>query len=227
MFLTPKRNNQSHCPKSNEENNGQDIKRLNRQRRRILLRSKESNGKQGRLWQLPQSSIQEYAAWIEDKPKEEQTPAEQRFVQKFQRRMLMMIPTQQQKSPPTESMKQYIARLEAKDNKSDVECQLIEQYYKRKANKRRLRHNPFRGSIIPPICWRREPCQKLVAPQSSSSSSSSSIVASNILSTMSNLQERMNQMGLSSDKLRDMPMEDHTSFLSQSFFASTQSHAAT
>ncbi len=177
---------------SNERQEGQEKRRILQARCNPRGGSKDSGGRRGRLWQLPQSSIQEYAVWIEEKPKETQTPSEQRFVQKFQRRMLI-----RQQKPPTETMKQYVARLEAKDNKSDVERQLIEKYHRRKANRRRLRNNPFRGSIIPPICWSREPCKK--TPTESSRT---------VLSTMANLQENMNRMGLSSEKLRDMPMDD-------------------
>lgn len=175
--------------------------RLNRQPK-FRFRRNSDVGRRGRLWQLPQSSIEEYAAWIEQKPNETQTPAEQRFLQKYQRRQYL-----RQEKPHAENMKQYITRLEAKDHPSDVEIQLIERYHRRQAHRRRrlLRNNPFRGSIIPStISWSREPRKK------GPSSSSGGTTMAGVLTNMAHLQESMNRMGLSTDRLRDMPMEDST-----------------
>jgi len=168
---------------------------------------RRNGGNSGRLWQLPQYSIQEYAAWIEQKPSDTQSASEQRFLHKFKRRMLV-----RQHKFPKESMKQYIARLEAKEKMSDAELQLIEQYHRQKANRRaqRLRRddNPFRGSIPQPIFWRREGSQKMKTPPPPPPPTPSGPSVSSILSNMANLQESMNRMGLSSDKLRDIPMDD-------------------
>lgn len=186
--------------------------RINRQQKGRCRRSSDV-GRRGRLWQLPQSSIEEYAAWIEQKPNETQTPAEQRFLHKYQRRKYL-----RQEKPHAETMKQYIARLEAKDNPSDVEIQLIERYHRRKAHKRRrlLRNNPFRGSIIPStISWSREPRKK------GSTSAGGSTMTTGVLTNMAHLQESMNRMGLSADRLRDIPMEDTTPGLDASFQTET------
>jgi hypothetical protein len=147
-----------------------------------------------RLWQLPQASIEEYASWISEKPEMSQTPSEKLFLQKFHRRMLI----QQQKSP-METMRHYITRLEHKRDLSDVELQLIEAYHRRKAKNRARRRdsNPFRESMVPPtIFWKRESSLKNPPPHTP------------ILSTIANLQESMNRMGLSSNKLFDIPLEE-------------------
>jgi hypothetical protein len=166
-----------------------------------------STSSSGRLWQLSQSSIQDYASWIQEKPKETQTPSEQRFLMKFQRRMLI-----RQQKLPTESMIHYIARLEAKEHISDMELQLIENYHRRKANKRAQRllreSNPFRGSVPPAIFWRREGSRKK-APPNTAIDTTTSTASVTLLSNMANLQESMKRMGLSSEKLRDIPVLDH------------------
>jgi len=164
--------------------------------------------KSGRLWQLPQSSIQEYAKWIEMKPEETQTPGERRFLDRFHRRQLI-----DQQRMPHETMKQYVARLETKEKITPAELRLIETYYRRRAQRRRRRRdsNPFRGSIIPPaVFWTRESASLKKAPPSSVPTTHPS--GSSMSATIANLQERMNKMGLTSDKLLDIPMHDDDIF---------------
>lgn len=173
-----------------------------RQRSRRKDRGRRGGSKGGgRLWQLPQSSIEGYAKWIADKPCESQTPAEQHFLQKYHRRLLV-----RQHKLPSESMKQYVARLEAKENASDIEIQLIEQYHRRKAHKRaqrRQQRQQERGStkkkraVPPPIFWKRHHGKQQQKQQAATPGT---------LALMSNLQESMDRLGLSSDKLRDAPM---------------------
>jgi len=182
-----------------------------------------------RLWQLPESSIQEYASWIREKPSPTQTPAEKRFLHKFQQRRRMMLIRQGEKttssSSSMETMKHYIARLEAKkDLLSDVELQLIQAYHRRKA-KNRVRkrdNNPFRESTRIPstITWRRErsslssssssarttmPTTATIAA-GTSTTSSASLSFTTTTAVIANLQERLNRMGLSSDRLLDISM---------------------
>lgn len=152
------------------------------------------------LWQLPEASAREYASWIQEKPEESQTPAEKRFLRKYQRRMLV-----RRQKTPTETMKNFIARLEEKPNLSDVELQLIEAYHRRKANKRsRIRANhPFHDdATLPAIFWKRLPVGSLKKSPPSSPS---------IMATISTLQESMNRMGLSCEKLLDIPMDEEKS----------------
>ena len=176
-----------------------------------------------RMWQLPQSSIQEYTSWIGDKPVSSQTPSERRFLQKLQGRIL--IRQEKRMSPPCmETMTQYIARLEAKkkDDLSGVEVQLIEAYHRRKANKRARRRdsNPFRETaVVPPtIYWKREPTlsnknsnKNNKHPTPAAPVPPAEAAMSTVMSTIANLQERMNRMGLSSDKLLDIPMHEDSS----------------
>lgn len=168
-----------------------------RRKKGTRRRHKES-GNCGRLWQLPQSSIEEYAKWITDKPVESQTLAEKKFLHKYNRRMLI-----RQHKLPNETMKQYIARLEARGNCTAIEIKVIEQYHLRKAQKRALqRKNCEEGktekrAVPPPLFWKR---------QSSKQGSSSSATTLGSLTLVANLQESMSRLGLSSEKLRDAPL---------------------
>ena len=180
-----------------------------------------------RLWQVPpQSSLQEYASWIGDKPVSSQSSSEKRFLQKLHGRIL--IRQEKQKSSSMETMKHYIARLEAKkDDLSNVELQLIQAYHRRKANKRARRRdsNPFRETaVVPPtICWKREPTlsnknnKNSKYPTPAAPVPPAEAALSTVMSTIANLQERMNRMGLSSDKLLDMPMHEDSSTSNPSF----------
>lgn len=174
--------------------------------------------KSGELWKLPESSIQGYADWIESKPEDTRTVGEQKFLQKYQWRLLV-----RRHKMPTETMKQYIRRLEAKNGgPSELESQLIDAFYRRRASRRARQKTQAVSSAFasrPPstnhssepnesvVFWSRSQAKK--APFSSTSSSASSKshqdVASPSLSLlwMNNLQASMSKMGLSSDKLRE------------------------
>ena len=170
-----------------------------------------------RLWQVPpQSSLQEYASWIGDKPVSSQSSSEKRFLQKLHGRIL--IRQEKQKSSSMETMKHYIARLEAKkDDLSNVELQLIQAYHRRKANKRARRRdsNPFRETavVVPSdITWTREPSLRNSNSQHKPTPVPAAQAAmSTVISTIANLQESMNRMGLSSNKLLDLPMQEDSS----------------
>ena len=145
----------------------------------------------GRLWQLPESSIQEYAKWIQEKHITDQSPAEKKFLWKYQRRMHL-----RQHKLPSEKIKDYVARLEQKEQRTSVEEQLIRSFYRRKAkrNKQQPQTQQQRG-IPPPIFCRRNRDKKHQA-------------TSSVLSNIASLRESMNKLGLSSDKLRDVNMEN-------------------
>lgn len=101
----------------------------------------------GRLWQLPESSIAEYARWIVEKPHSEQRPAERRFLWKYLNRTLtgggmssgLDNPSLSSSITLSERAKNMVERLEAKpeSERSDVEVQFIRQFYQRQHRVRR------------------------------------------------------------------------------------------
>lgn len=147
-----------------------------------LRHRKHHHRKSGRLWQLPESSIAEYAKWIEQKPVADQTVSEQKLLWKYQRRVLL-----RQNKVSKERLKDYVARLEQKEVHTPVEERLIHQFHRRRVNKSGV-------GIPPPIFWRRN--RKTPPPSPS------------LLTNMTSLRESMNKLGLSSDKLRDANMQE-------------------
>ena len=139
----------------------------------------------GRLWQLPESTIQEYAKVIQEKPLSEQSSTERRFLWKYQRRLHLL-----QHKLPSENMKDYVERLEQKEERTQLEDQLIKQFHRRRARRRSQM-----GSVPPPpIFWRRN--------RKSPPNASVSILSSN----MASLRESMDKLGLSSEKLRNIKL---------------------
>jgi hypothetical protein len=186
----------------------------------LRLRRRQRRG--GRLWQLPQTSIQEYAQYIQTKPLSDQSTAEQKFLWKFQRRLLV-----RRNKLPTERMRDYIGRLEQQETKSAVEAQLVQQFHRRAARrKERIGIEGQRPGIgvPPPIFWRRnagkpQPPQKTTTTptptptpqpkqQQPLQQQQPGEAASSGVLNMASLRESMDKMGLNTDKLREATMED-------------------
>lgn len=140
-----------------------------------------------RLWQLPESSVHDYARWIEKKGATSRTEAEQKFFWKYQRRCLI-----QQDKLSTETLTDYVFRLLQKKERTQAENHLILQFQRRRAARRE--------SDIPQIRWKRNRHNAAAAQGASPS-------ALALASNMATLRESMDKMGLSSQKLRDANME--------------------
>mmetsp|Transcript_14962 Transcript_14962/g.28077 ORF Transcript_14962/g.28077 Transcript_14962/m.28077 type:complete len:223 (+) Transcript_14962:83-751(+) len=158
---------------------------------RTLSKKRASNNQQGksrksgrhRLWQLPESSIADYARWIQEKPELEQTPAERQFLWKY---MMRTLGVRRNK----EKTRDFVERLRAKPEITAMEEQFIRHFQRRRECRRK--HN---GKITDPsssssevIWWER----------------STTVANSGGLTTASlaNLRESMMKLGLSSDKLK-------------------------
>jgi hypothetical protein len=171
----------------------------------LRLRRKQRRG--GRLWQLPQTSIQEYAQWIQTKPLSDQSMGEQKFLWKFQRQLLV-----RRNKLPTERMRDYIGRLEQKETRTAVEAQLVQQFHRRAARrKERIQGRPV-VAVAPPIFWRRnaekaQP-QNTAQPNQQPQQQQPGEAASSGLLNMASLRASMGKMGLNTDKLREASMED-------------------
>jgi hypothetical protein len=187
-----------------EQENSNDPRRPRQPQRRRQKQQQQQTRKGGRLWQLPDSSIQGYAKWIEEKPVEEQSVAEQKFLWKYQRRVWL-----RQNKLPTETLKDFVARLEAKEERNPVENRLIHQFRSRQG-KRKQKQQCEKGSVPPPIFWKRDN-SKAQAQQPTPTPSSTSTSSSSGILNMASLRESMDKLGLSSDKLREINMEKDAS----------------
>jgi hypothetical protein len=89
------------------------------------------------LWDLPEESIAEYAKWVQEKPEEEQTPAERRFLWKY---MVGLLGVRKQHKKDSngggaEKTKVFVERLEAKTTRTALEDQFIRHFHLRKQRK--------------------------------------------------------------------------------------------
>lgn len=148
-------------------------------------RRRQRNGE--RLWQLPQSSVNNYALWVEEKSN--RTEAEQKFLWKYQRRRLI-----HQDKLSTETLRDYVHRLIQKEERTPAENRLILQFQRRRAARRAKKRD-----IPQTIMWKRN--RQNAAAQGSPPS------ALALASNMATLRESMGKLGLSSQKLRDASME--------------------
>ena len=174
----------------------------------------------GRLWQLPETSIQEYASWIQTKPLSDQSIAEQRFLWKYQRRLLV-----RRNKLPTERLRDYISRLEQKQNPTPMETQLIMQFHrqrkdKKSSKKKQQQGGKYRGihphatgeglvDVPPQIFWTRNNKSSKKASESGTLNDDGRSNSSAVLN-MASLRASMDRLGLSTDTLRttSTTMED-------------------
>lgn len=132
---------------------------------------------------IPESSIHDYARWIEEKG-DQKTEQEQKFLWKYQKRLLI-----QQDKLSTENLKAYVHRLLLKEERTEAEDRLIRQYHRR--TRRKMKRDGKEETAI--VVWQR------VRPVT---------IPTNPLATqMASLKESMDKMGLSAQKLRDVEME--------------------
>jgi hypothetical protein len=195
VVATSRRNTHPHNQHHNH-NNHHHVRQHHHERR---------HRRRGRLWQLPKSSIQEYAKWITEKPAEDQSLAEQTFVCNYQRRCHLL-----QHKLPKERFKDYVGRLETSnkplEEHTPMEQQLIQKFHRRRAE-RGSTGSTSSGSmgVVPPaIFWTRNQSNHNPATTTHTPPSSPSPT----FALMSGLKESMDRLGLSSNKLREVSMED-------------------
>ena len=106
---------------------------------------------QGRLWQLPEDAIHNYTTWIQEKPEEDRTPNEERFLWKCMIRSLGVISLNNNNNNGNnnnarinrqERIHEFVDRLGAKEpiERTANEDQFVRMYYKRR-NKRKAQRN--------------------------------------------------------------------------------------
>jgi hypothetical protein len=182
---------------NNRSNNNNSRGRTGKQQQR--RRHHPQQRQRHRLWELPESSIADYAKWIQEKPEEDQTPAEQRFVWKYLVKQLQQHSHNQKDKP-----KLLVERLQAKGHRSAVEEDFLRLYSQRRQRQRKDRNHGKGTSTsdlgggdddddAADILWQRVP---------NNPNNVTMMPSSSLPSSLANLRESMKRLGLDSDKLK-------------------------
>ena len=183
--------------------------------------------RQRRLWQLPKSSIDEYTKWIQEKPEEDRTPNEQRFLWKCMIRSLGVIGGEGMepgaKRGRRERIREFVDRLEAKEpmELTEQEELFVRLYHKRrkdrKANKQLRKQQQQQQSQTEDemtVSWMRADGISNGSSNNNASSGSNHRESGTRKNgfepraSLESLRESMNRMGLSSDKLKHVRFAD-------------------
>ncbi|KAL3943894.1 MAG: hypothetical protein SGBAC_002052 [Bacillariaceae sp.] len=140
---------------------------------------------------MPETSLHEYARWIETKGLEERSEQEQKFLFKYQKRRLI-----QQDKLSTETLRNYVDRLLRKDDRTEAENRLIRQYHRRARRKMKLEG---KQGDTQNVMWMRNRPNKAVVQANTNNPA--------LMAQMAALKESMGKMGLSAQKLRDIKMD--------------------
>lgn len=216
-------------------NNGNGNKRANAKRRAMirLRRSRRKVGttsgnrcgafRQRRLWQLPKSSIDEYTKWIQEKPEEEQTPNEQRFLWKCMVRSLGVVSNDNSNNGKwkgrQERIREFVERLEAKEPEelTEMEGQFVRLYHKRridrKGQRQRKQQHKQQEEDTQTVSWMRNAGSNNNNGNDGSSNNRKKNMNKNNngfepQASLESLRESMNKLGLSSDKLKQVRFAD-------------------
>jgi len=95
----------------------------------------------GRQWQLPESSVDEYMKWIQEKPEKDQTSSELQFLWKFMIRRLDVVKKDGNgngRRRRQERIKEFVERLQARppNERSIQEEHFVRLYYRRKKSRK-------------------------------------------------------------------------------------------
>ena len=176
--------------------------------------------RQRRLWQLPKSSIDEYTKWIQEKPEEDQTPNEQRFLWKCMIRSLGVVNNtgvtdKSGKRSRQERIREFVDRLEAKNpmELTQNEQQFVRLYHKRrrdrKAQKQQRKQQQQEGDQT--ISWMRTDDNTAISSENNQGNRKNNHMKNKGFepsASLESLRESMNRMGLSSDKLKQVRFAD-------------------
>uniref|UniRef100_A0A7S0UP24 Uncharacterized protein n=1 Tax=Pseudo-nitzschia delicatissima TaxID=44447 RepID=A0A7S0UP24_9STRA len=172
-----------------------------------------------RLWQLPESSILDYTKWIQEKPEEDRTASEERFLWKCMIRSLGVVGGnhQQGKRGRQERIREFVDRLEAKEpmELTTQEEHFVHLYRKRKQDRKhqkqqqRKQERKQQKQEETTVSWMRN-------DETTNNNNKNSHQKSNRKNKKKNkggfepqaslesLRESMKNMGLSSDKLKQV-----------------------
>jgi len=139
-----------HKPKSIQKREGRNTNNsINNSNKKTAAGVRFGGGRgQRRLWQLPEDAIHNYTTWIQEKPEEDRTPNEERFLWKCMIRSLGVISLNNNSGNSNarmnrqERIREFVDRLGAKEpiERTANEDQFVRMYYKRR-NKRKAQRN--------------------------------------------------------------------------------------
>lgn len=193
--------------------------------------SKNGNGG-GRLWQLPESSIAEYARWVLEKPEADRRPAEQRFLWKYMNRTLRGGrvggggTTITMTSPSERARKDAIELLEAKpeSERSAMEGELLRRFHERKTarggeqrkrqqqQQQQQTHQSTGTDDTTSFSWcrvndgRRDDRKDDSFAAAAASTTSTSTTGNRHVTSLASLRESMKLLGLSTEELTHQGM---------------------
>ena len=199
MILANHNNNKSETSKTK-------VTKTHKKRALWKMRKAKRASKQGRrrhirrLWQLPESSIVEYTKWIQDKPEEDRTPSEERFLWRCLIRSLGVVknPTGEgNKKGRQERIREFVDRLEQKEpmELTENEQHFVRLYHKRRKDRKTTRLLKKQEKEQTVSWMRNEGTSKTLTKQQPSFN-------------LEGLRESMNRMGLSTQKLKHVRFAD-------------------
>lgn len=156
-----------------------------------------------RLWQLPESSIVEYTKWIQDKPEEDRTPSEERFLWRCMIRSLGVVKNNNSdggRKGRLERIREFVDRLEQKETMelTENEQHFVRLYHKRRKDRKTLR-----------LLKKQEKEQTVSWMRNEGNTTSNTAGFQQQASfNLDGLRESMNRMGLSSQKLKHVRFAD-------------------
>ncbi len=166
--------------------------------RKAKRASKQQQGRRRhirRLWQLPESSILEYTKWIQDKPEEDRTPSEERFLWRCMIRSLGVVKNNDgSRNGRQECIREFVDRLEQKETMelTENEQHFVRLYHKRREDRKTLRLLK-KQEKEQTVSWMRNEGNAI---------SNTAGFQQQASFNLEGLRESMNRMGLSSQKLK-------------------------
>jgi hypothetical protein len=184
-------------------------------------------------WQLPESSIDDYMKWIQEKPEKDQTPNEQRFLWKYMIRRLGVVNDNNNNNGTgcgggggrrrnrKEHIREFVEQLQVKpaQERSNQEKQFIRLYYLRKKNRKAQRIQQQQEPSLSALEHHDETTVSWMRVSINDTSNNSNDDINHNHNTNNNkglepmaglasLRESMMKLGLSSDKLKQVRFVD-------------------
>ena len=202
-----------------------------RRARRASGRKKQGGGRldgrrQSRFWQLPESSIHDYTKWIQEKPEEDRTPSEERFLWKCMIRSLGVVGNNNKSksnnnSNPSggkhvrqERIREFVDRLETKEpmELTENEQHFVRLYHKRRKDRKTQKQQQEKEQTV---SWMRSESTTKKSQNAQNKHKGNRKILKNKKSkglepqaSLESLRESMNRMGLSSDNLKQVRFAD-------------------
>jgi len=213
---------------SGNNNRASRRKALWKKRQQRKCGRKQNGGRIGgrrnrRLWQLPESSILDYTKWIQEKPEEDRTASEERFLWKCMIRSLGVVGGnhQQGKRGRQERIREFVDRLKAKEpmELTTQEEHFVRLYHKRKQDRKhqkqqqRKQERKQQKQEETTVSWMRNEesnntnnntNNKISHQKSNRKNKKNKKGGFEPQASLESLRESMKNMGLSSDKLKQV-----------------------